>query len=131
MHAQRWGYRAATLGRINSWKEFLKKRPYFQRQQIMENFDIPGTATVTLKTDVTKGEIIINTIRITEDIPVRENPNNWSGVYFKGIPIQIRAIPYPGYQFAGWAETGQNELDITVVLTEDLTLTARFIKTRH
>lgn len=125
-HFRRWGQNAARLSRIDSWKEFARERPDRQREQIMNIFNIPGTATLTLRTDPSKGLIRINTIEIAEDTPGVEDPGNWSGIYFQGIPVQISAIPHAGYRFSGWQEKGQSEAEITLVLTEDTTLTAIF-----
>lgn len=127
-HAQRWGYSAAKPSRVDSWKSFIRKRPDLQRQQIMENLGISGTAVLTLKTDTSKGIIRINTIEISENIPGVEDPNNWTGVYFLDIPVRITAVPNPGYRFDGWVETESSEAEITLALTEDLTLTASFAK---
>ncbi|MBU9713509.1 InlB B-repeat-containing protein [Evansella tamaricis] len=58
-----------------------------------------------------------------------ENPNDWSGIYFNGVPITITAEPNEGYSFIGW---GDNIFDssttIEINLTEDTTLEPIFIK---
>lgn len=127
-HRQRWGYSPTSLSRIESWKEFAQKRPDYQRQHIIENFGLTGTAVLTLNTNPAKGTIKINTIEINEETPGVANPGSWSGVYFKGIPVRITAIPKDGYKFTGWLETGQREPEITLVLNEDQTLTATFAR---
>jgi len=51
----------------------------------------------------------------------------WQGVYFQGIPVQITAVPAPGYRFAGWESAAlpqTPELSLTVQVTQ--TITPRF-----
>lgn len=128
LHFRRWGYHATTQERLNSLKEFAQQRPDIQRQQIMEVFNIQGTAAITLKTDTARGTIRINTVEINAATPGVDDPGNWTGVYFQGIPVRISAVPKPGYRFDGWVESGQREAGITLVLAEDLTLTASFTR---
>jgi hypothetical protein len=54
--------------------------------------------------------------------------NTWSGEYFNDIPIEIGAIPSPGYIFSHWAGSSEVDEDITVTLDGDLNLTAVFVE---
>jgi uncharacterized repeat protein (TIGR02543 family) len=94
----------------------------------MQYFNLPGTATVKLQTDASQGTIHINTINIQKGTIGVDDPNSWSGIYFQGIPLEITAVPAPGYRFAGWKETGSKEAKLTIMLTENITLTADFVK---
>ena len=96
------------------------------RQYIQENYDLSGTAQLTLKTDTQRGFIRINSIDITSNTPGVVDPNNWSGIYFKGIPIKLTAVPLPGYKFTEWKEIGSSDPEVTLELDEDLILTAVF-----
>ena len=108
-------------------RNFSRNRPDFVRQHMIDHFDLPGTATVTLLTDSAKGYIRINSIDITSDTPGVMDADEWSGIYFKGIPINLSAIPNPGYQFAGWEGIDQSSPDLQLSLDNDLKLTANFI----
>jgi len=97
------------------------------RGHILDYFDLPGTAVVTLLTDSAKGHIRINSNDITPDSSGVMDADEWSGTYFKGIPISLSANPKPGFRFAGWEGIEQSDLDVNLTLNEDLTLTAIFI----
>jgi len=130
-HIRRWNIMGNS---IDVWEEnvdvmriFARQRPDDVRGHILDYFDLTGTATVTLLTDSTKGHIRINSIDITPDTPGVMDADEWSGTYFKGIPVRLSAIPKPGYQFAGWVGIDQSDPDVDLILNEDLTLTANFI----
>ena len=127
-HYERWGYHATTLERIDKWKNYAIKRPEIQRQHIMENFNLPGVSTITINLDTTKGSIRINTIDINRDTIGMDNNNKWTGTYFNDIPIDISAIPEPGYRFAGWDDIALKDEELTLVLENDINITAKFIK---
>ena len=59
------------------------------------NFSLPDTATIRLETNIVAG----GTIQINTISPATYP---WKGVYFKGNPIKLQALPSPGYQFSGW-----------------------------
>ncbi len=129
---QRWGIMGGTYEgweqNVNVLREFARNRPVYLRQHIIEQFSLPGTATLNLQADPKKGYIQVNSIAIKTGTPGVVDPEDWSGVYFKGIPIQITAIPNPGYQFTGWQglERDGDQGAITLDLTGDLTLQANF-----
>jgi uncharacterized repeat protein (TIGR02543 family) len=61
------------------------------------------------------------------DTPGITYADEWSGIYFEGIPIKLTAVPNSGYEFAGWDGIEQTSPKITIDLNEDLVLTANFI----
>lgn len=94
-HCSRWGRD------YNSWKwhiDALKtwgsKRPSALRNHINSHFKLSGQVEVNLTTsEPSKGKIKINSI--TPSLP-------FTGIYFNGVPINIEAIPAPGYKFVRW-----------------------------
>ncbi|HNI44650.1 MAG TPA: T9SS type A sorting domain-containing protein, partial [Chitinophagales bacterium] len=63
---------------------------------IQDNFQLPYQVEVTLYAQPEgSGAIRISTIT--------PNTNPWQGIYFNGVPIQIEAIPAPGYNFSHWS----------------------------
>jgi len=129
-HLKRWTYMDTS---IEEWKEnvqemitFAQDRPSSQIQHINEFFSLNGTSEINLIADPQKGYIKINSLELKEGTPGIDNPANWKGIYFKEVPVHITAVPYPGYEFSGWTETGNNEPSITITLEEDLALTATF-----
>ena len=128
----RWDSREDSL---EKWEEevgvmrmFAQKRPESVRQHIMDQFGLNGTAILIANTDQEKGYIQINSIDITPNLPGVENPSSWSGIYFKGVPLTITAVPRPGYRFSNWEGIEHEGLEITIELNEDLGLTAIFIE---
>ncbi|MBN1877506.1 MAG: CotH kinase family protein [Anaerolineae bacterium] len=54
-------------------------------------------------------------------------PYPWSGIYFRGVPIKLEAIPLPGYRFVGWKELPEGTPARTVqTFSGNVTLTAVF-----
>lgn len=86
-------------------------------------FSLVDTTTIVLQSNPPGGGYIkINTIT-PQNLP-------WSGVYYNGNPVTIRAIANPGYTFQNWSSVGTNvsgnqitkELNITAFTT----ITANF-----
>lgn len=92
----------------NSLLEWSNIHPPRQRDHIRNFFKIPGNVNITLNvSDAGHGYIKINTIDILKDTPgIADNPYPWTGVYFQGIPVQLEAIPAPGYVFSHWEGIG-------------------------
>lgn len=68
------------------------------RNVIQSQFGLAGQVTYTLDVQPAgAGRVHISTIEPSEI----EYP--WSGVYFKGVPVRITAVPNPGYTFNHWA----------------------------
>ena len=56
---------------------------------------------------------------------------NLGGVYFQGIPVQVVAVPAPGYRFAGWKNDGTTDEEVTITLSGDTLITATFVKSEN
>lgn len=133
-HINRWP------GSINNWdnnvqvmKDFANDRPGYVMQHIMKKFSnvINGTASVKLNTNLNEGHIKINSIDINSATPGVADPESWTGTYFKGVPITIKAVPKVGYKFDHWE--GIDGVDVTsdtisIPLSSDLNITAHFVQ---
>ncbi len=106
---------------------FLRDRPLFMRAEVVDFFDLNGIASLTVEADSEQGSVQINTITITPETPGMDESGRWSGVYFQGNPLEIRAIPYPGYQFLRWEGVDRADPNLSLRLTKDLSLRAVFI----
>ena len=91
------------------------------RTNILAEFSIPGPAQVALSiTSPNGGSILLN-----KNISVRESL--WNGQYFKGIPIELAAIPNPGYKFIEWTgDIADVSPTVTIPLNGDISATALF-----
>ena len=76
-------------------RTFAHERPLVVRQQMEEFFQLEGQIQVTVDIEG-QGRVQVNTAR-PDHFP-------WSGVYFRRIPLELRAHPAPGHRFAGWSD---------------------------
>lgn len=115
---------------VASMTDFAERRPSFVRQFAMDYFpEITGMATVTIDAEPSQGVVQVNTLTIDDQLlGINDPAYPWEGVYFSGIPIEITAIPKPGYAFAGWEGSVQTtDAHLKLNLTEDTVLKATFI----
>ena len=127
-HIQRWAPEGG-IPSLNSWEneigiaeEFIKKRQTSVRSHLINKFNLNDAEEITLNVNVNgAGWIKVNTI-IVDSFP-------WEGTYFKKVPVKISVLPNQGYRFTGWTGVDvsqQNESPLTLLLTEELNLTANF-----
>ncbi len=124
-HIEKW----REIGSISNWnynisvlKTFGQLRKGYCQIHLKDYFSLQGLASVKLNIyPENSGTIKINTIEI-------DNPA-WSGHYFKGIPINIEAIPKSGYKFINW--TGEIEstdkLLKNIILHGNFNITSNFV----
>lgn len=95
-------------------RNFVRERPKYLRQFIMEKFGLKGTLNVEIKCpnkEVAKVEF--NSLKIKKD---------FTGIYFKNVPITMTVQPKHDYIFKGWKGRTETEMSITIVPTTDLIL---------
>jgi hypothetical protein len=99
---------------------FARERPAYIRQHIIEKFKLSGTAKLTIKIlNPEMGKVFVNGVPVPEE--------NFTGIYFKDIPIVLKAVPNPGYRFLSWQGAQQAKTNtIQIVLKEDATIQAKF-----
>jgi len=117
----RWSSTVDWRSNIQDLHTFANLRPDIVRQHIVESFDLDGTAPLTFcSPDNGTGIIMVNGTHV-QDCP-------WQGLYFQGSSVRIRAVPSPGYRFAGWdaPSLSQNAV-ITHTVTGAQTFTPRFV----
>ncbi len=133
-HYARWGYPdgyGQWLEHVDIMLEFAEKRPQYQRQHILEYFDLDGMYRLTVDvSNQLKGHIRINTVDIKPTTPgVPEYPFPWQGRYFAGVPIEVSAVAVPGFEFSHWEGSFySNEPTLSVDIDQDIQLTAHFEK---
>ena len=113
-HSNRWRvlhttstYRGELTWDINvkAVKDYADARPSIVRGHIVNKFindGVTGTAEITLSTNAKEGYVRVNTIDINTSTPGITAPSNWSGIYFKGVPVTLTAVPAAGYKFDHW-----------------------------
>ena len=131
-HRQRW-----SLGSLTQWnnhvqimKDFANQRSWSQRIHIRQQFGISNNINVTLSvSDDNHGFIQMNTIEILETTPgINANPYPWTGTYFNQIPLKIKAVAKPGFEFSHWSgHSNSTEQEITITPNSSFSLTANFV----
>lgn len=126
-HMERWNGPGMDTWR-NTYVEdeagtFIDERPDYARQYIAEAFALENPVTLNFHTyPPYSGEISINTLDSLE-LP-------WEGVYFNGVPVQIKAEANEGYTFKGWQHsddaTLHTESEMRINYSEDLSIVALF-----
>jgi hypothetical protein len=121
-------------GSLDAWesnvqvmRDFAVKRPDYLRQHIIDRFGLPGTAELTITHNGSQGSVQINSIDLSNNTPGIEDDENWTGVYFEGIPIKLSATPKPGYEFVGWEGINKTTPSVSIILNENITIRAVFI----
>ena len=132
---QRWGQPGGSVegwqANVEDMREFARLRPEIQRQQLVDYFDLEGTAELTVKVGAGEGHIQINSIEIREGATGVADAASWTGIYFKGVPIRVTAVPAAGYRFSYWEglEGGvETDESVEITMRGDLELTAVFTR---
>lgn len=91
---------------VEDIRTFIKSRRPYAAQHLKENFGLEGAlASVEIETtDISAGEIILNTIA-----PTFDGQGKWKGEYFTDYPITLSVMVKEGYRFAGWEITAGQE----------------------
>lgn len=111
-------------------KEYARVRPDYVRGYIVNefsNYGVEGSVSIKLNTDSSKGHIKINTIDIDVCTPGVENQSEWSGIYFKGVPVTLKAVPSVGFEFCHWSgirNISKKSDTMSFIPTEDMSITA-------
>jgi hypothetical protein len=115
----RWGNTVENWNQyVGHLRTFSVRRPGIVRQQLIERFDLPGEAELTVSSATGSGQIRVNSLTI-EQFP-------WTGIYLSGNPVTVSAIPAPGYRFVGWSDPSlpnDDTLNLDIVETTELIAT--------
>ncbi len=123
-HKERWP-QSISFG--DTWEElidvmrnFASERPVNIRGHFNSKFGLAGSASLVISRNNPEwGKVFTNTVEVKN--------NESTNVFFKEIPIHIKALPMPGYRFLQWEGiSNSNSPEIFVVLNNNSTLTAVF-----
>jgi hypothetical protein len=123
-HIQKWekstSFNDGWAYHINVMKEFAAKRAGYVISQITDKFGLNGTSELQVTyDDGNMGNIYLEGVQLPD--------NNFTGIYFKGIPVQCIAVPKKGYRFVQWQGIAESINDsVTITLTGDASLHAEF-----
>lgn len=125
-HIRRWrspGSLAEWQQNVQYLRTFAVQRPNFARRHVIQQFGLRGTANLQLSlSPASAGRVRLNSL----DLALVDG-TPWTGVYFRGNPLRLAAMPEPGYRFAGWdGLPGVQTNTVSLLLNGDLALKARF-----
>jgi len=120
-HFARWGH-----NNFSHWSQegdimsnFAQYRPQYLRQHLRNKFNLGGDSQITVNVDPPEsGKVRVHSI-YPDSYP-------WQGTYFSNVPLDLRAVALPGYEFSHWQGLVSDSPDLTVSMYIPLTLTAVF-----
>ena len=125
-HHDRWsgGYQVWDEN-VQKLRNFANARTNVVRNNVISEFsNVSGTSSITINLNPSnRGEVDLSTITI-------DGPDNgWSGTYFRGVDVPVRAYPDRGYILNNWSGglSGNNPNEAKS-LTGSTSITANFIK---
>jgi hypothetical protein len=119
----RWGKESFSnwVTAVQTMRNYVCVRPGYVRKHIMSKFELTDTVQVSLSTaQEGYGKIRINTIY------PNISDSAWTGIYFVGVPIELEAIPEPGYKFVQWVGISDTSHIIELNLLSDVSIEAVF-----
>jgi len=122
-HITKWNSpvsKAAWSQNCNLLKEFAENRNRYMFKHMMDYFNIPDTSRLTIKCS-DGGKIAVCSSYIL-------NKDSATFTLFDSIPVNLLALPEPGFTFSGWNNTDFNK-QIYLILNKDTTVLASFEKT--
>lgn len=124
-HIARWGrpygmhWWAMNIERMET---FAKARPAVMSGILNEFFQLGGRHTLTIGA-VPSGQGVIK----LNSVVIEPDGRDWTGTYFRSVPVTLAAIPMHGYRFAGWrGDITSTDATITIELTDDMKITPVF-----
>jgi len=134
-HYKRWN---RPWGGVEDWDtriesqliSYSEQRPQHARNHLKEYFEITDEHEVTVSvSNPSMGTVQVNSIEISGTTPgIDSEPWPWSGSYFEGVPITLKAVPLPGFRFSHWEGFDGDPYiqDFRHSLTSPLSVTAVF-----
>jgi hypothetical protein len=120
-HKTRWNQSPSEWnGFVDDLIFFAQNRLEPLRNFYVDYFNLSGLADINLNiTPQGQGKIVVNNLKV-DTYP-------WTGIYFKDVPITLKAEPEPGFHFIGWTGlTGADSSTAVITLTGDINVTAIF-----
>ncbi|CAH1001743.1 hypothetical protein LEM8419_02649 [Neolewinella maritima] len=131
-HLARWGKSAERYETHYAHTlDFVTRRTGFARDRLIKTFAL-DTSLHQLTVDVASpagGRVSVNTLYLDSRTPGwQRRPYPWTGSYTRDYPVQLTAIPQPGYVFSHWeGDTTATVPRLDVVLDHDFSTIAVFV----
>ncbi len=133
-HFSRWGRsitQAQWQNAVNAYlRDYLADRCNNSWTHLDAHFGLGGTGTLTLRNNDPSGSgghLKVNSITLTAQTDGVDNPADWTGTFFRSLPVSIKALPAPGCEFDGWVGSTVTSPERSVMVgAQPTTLVARF-----
>jgi len=121
-HIARWNHIWNWDSNVERLKTFAIQRPNYMRTYINNQFSLGGVVTIKIDvSDKNQGYVQVSSLSL------KTYP--WTGSYFKNNPVQITAMPLPGYEFSHWEGIDSNAASVLLSIpTAGMTVKAIFKK---
>lgn len=125
-HKARWAksisYGTGWQSQIDMMRNFAVNRPQNMRAHIYSKFGITTSNSLVIsRNNPTWGKVFANSVEMKK--------NDFRYIFFKQIPIRLKAMALPGYKFVRWEGVAKTTTpEISIILEENTTLTAVFEK---
>ncbi|RJQ59570.1 MAG: T9SS C-terminal target domain-containing protein [Stygiobacter sp.] len=123
-HKLRWSqsisYGTGWQSQIDIMKTFAEKRPSFMREHIYAKFGVTTSHSLVIsRNNPAWGKVFVYSVEMKK--------NSATNIFFKGIPLRIKALALPGYRFLHWeGVSNSTSPEISITLESNTTLTAIF-----
>jgi len=116
-HRARWGITGENLNKLTT---FAQERPAYMRDHVRNFFNCGSDGTLTINS-TSGGSVQLNTLKLqSADMP-------FSGIYFQGNEIHLKATAVPGYKFDSWSgDIISNQDSISLAVTSSANIQANF-----
>ena len=121
-HLERWNHTT-----LNNWysegvimDNFALNRPYYMRNHFRNKYNLGADSDLQVNVEPAEAGLVRVHSIIPESYP-------WVGTYFSTVPLNVRAIALPGYQFSHWEGISGENVDLTISMLADVDLTAVFV----
>ena len=130
-HADRWSphpspFYGDAFATVEEWDANLEVIRAFARvrsghvwNHLQARFSLEGRSMLSLQVEPAgAGTLLVNTVPVTR--------SRASGHYFNGVPIDLVAVPAPGFEFDSWSDPVSDTSRAVLLLRENRELEARF-----
>ena len=108
----RWSLRPASWTyHVDQLRRFALQRPRYLREQYREYFGAGEDREVTVAASLGGYVELSGNLQVGTD--------GLTVTYFQHFPVDVRAVPEPGYRFAGWAERDDTSAILRLDLQEE------------
>jgi hypothetical protein len=123
-HKQRWpqsiSYASSWKALVDIMRNFATARGSNMRGHIYAKFGISTSNSLIIsRNNPVWGKVFVNSVEMKK--------NGFRNIFFKEIPLRIKAVALPGYRFVKWEGVSNSEFpEISIVLTSNTNLNAVF-----